>query len=213
MFLILLSLLVVSFSQTYQIEKFYSQDLTCSFQETSWLITQVTTCTPSTSCQNLNGNAGKQVTCQSTLPSLPTGWASLQSFQSSTNCGGIGMTFAAPADTCSGYWSGATVRLLCAPIQGSIVDCQASSATCGGCPSQQATKGGTCVQGNPTLSFTMSSYIFTCPSVTTTATTRASTTGTSSTSVTTTPGGNKTNAACGLIASFAIIVVVLYVLV
>lgn len=166
--------LSLAFSQTmFQIDKFYSQDLTCGNQETSWLIQQVTSCTATTSCQNLNGNAGHQVACSTSFPTLPAGWASLQSYQTSTTCATTPTTFAAPADTCSGHWTGATVTLFCTPVQGSIQDCQSSSATCGGCPLQPATKGGTCVQGNPTLSFTMSSYRFNCP---TSTTTRATTT-------------------------------------
>ena len=54
------------------------------------------------------------------------------------------------------------MQLNCAGT-GSITDCAASVATCGGCPSKPAAKTGVCVVGNPTTSFTIASYIYTCP--------------------------------------------------
>lgn len=175
--------IVSTFSTTYQIDKYYSQDLSCSKQETSWAITEVASCTPTTSCQNLNGLTGHQTTCQTVAPTVPTGWATFVAYQD-LNCALVPTIMSVPADGCTGYWIGATVALLCSSQVGTVVDCQQNSQTCGGCSFKSANKNGTCTRGNPTLSYTMSSYKFNCPSVTTRATTI---TATSSSTQTTRP--------------------------
>jgi hypothetical protein len=170
-----------------QLTKFYSQDTTCSNQETLWYVAQPATCTPSSSCTYLNGMVGQVISCPSSI-TFPIGWSSIEIWQSSTTCAGLSTAYAAmPSNGCSGIWTSSTFSLICGTNQsvltGAIQDCSASMPTCGGCASKQATKGGTCVGGNPTTNFPISSYKWTCPSATATSTTTTSTTsGTTTTS-------------------------------
>jgi hypothetical protein len=181
-FLLLLSSIATLAMAVTQLTKFYSQDTTCSNQETLWYVTQVTTCTPSSSCTNLNGMVGQMILCPPSI-TFPTGWSSIEIWQSSTTCSGASTAFAAmPANGCSGIWTSSTFSLICGTnssiLTGAIQDCSASMSTCGGCSVKQATKGGTCVSGNPTTSLPISSYKWTCPSVATTTTTTSTSSGT-----------------------------------
>ena len=126
-----------------------------------WLFPQ--TCAAVT-CTNVNNMFFTQTICNSAIKIVrPATWASLQTWTTSTTCAGqANNTIMTQNDTCSGFWESATFSLNCAGT-GSITDCAASQATCGGCPSKPATKTGVCVVGNPTTSFPMASYIYTCP--------------------------------------------------
>lgn len=169
-----------------QLTKFYSNDVTCSNQETLWIISEVTTCTPS-SCNNLNGLTGTSVTCPSTI-TYPAGWTWIETWQSSITCQSTPSSIAAmPANGCSGIWTSSTFGLSCgsqSTSQGLISDCQASSSSCNGCGVKFATKGGNCTGGNPSTTLLISSYRWFCPAFTTTSTTRALTTTTTQVSTT-----------------------------
>lgn len=163
-----------------QLTKFYSQDTTCSGTETLWYVTQPATCTPS-SCSNLNGQVGQVVSCPSSI-TFPTGWSYIEIWTSSTTCGGLSNAYAAmPANGCSGIWTQSTFALQCGSNAniGTIADCGISTPSCNGCAFKQAVRNGTCGSGNPTTTLPVSSYKWTCPSVTLTssgATTGGSTT-------------------------------------
>lgn len=166
----------------FQITKFYSQDITCSNTETLWYVTQVSSCTART-CSNLNGQVGQVVSCVSSVV-YPVGWTSIEIWQSSTSCSGNSTAFAAmPANGCSGIWTGSTFNLGCGtnPNIGSIADCGISTASCNGCSYKQAARNGTCGSGNPTTTLPVSSYKWTCPSVTTASSSTSTATGTSTT--------------------------------
>jgi len=125
-----------------------------------YLLTQTCTAAP---CTNVNNMFFTQTFCNSAPVVRPAPWASLQTWTTSTTCAGqANNTIMTQNDTCSGFWASATFSLNCAGT-GSITDCAASQATCGGCPSKPAAKTGVCVVGNPTTSFTIASYIYTCP--------------------------------------------------
>ena len=174
-----LLLLIASVQGVTQITKFYSQDLTCSKQETLWYITQPATCTPSATCTNLNGQTASRVECPS-VTNFPSGWSFIEVWASSSTCSGVSSAFvAAPSNTCSGIWTSATIMLACGTGTtgvGSILDALQSTASCGGATSKTATKGGNCQTGNPTTSFSIASYKWTCPISTTVATTSGPTT-------------------------------------
>lgn len=141
---------------------FWSGNPTCNAPPTLNLYTTAGTCTPAL-CSSMGGLAGTQTNCPTSFPGAGRG-ASIQVWSTSTTCSGQpDSILVLQNDTCSGYWSGATVQLNCAG-SGSITDCGAAKASCVGCPSKPATKTGVCVAGNPTTSFTIASYIFTCPS-------------------------------------------------
>uniref|UniRef100_A0A6C0CFJ4 Uncharacterized protein n=1 Tax=viral metagenome TaxID=1070528 RepID=A0A6C0CFJ4_9ZZZZ len=160
------------------LQQFYSGDLTCAKVSTLELFT-FGTCTASP-CTNVNNMFGTTTSCPNSIRP-PSGWAYAQVWATSTTCAGTpDNTIALPQNTCSGIWSGASILLNCsAPVGqlGSIQDCGATIASCGGCPSKPAFKDGSCIVGNPTTSFTIASYIFTCPPpATTTVTTTPVTT-------------------------------------
>jgi len=168
-----------------QLTKFYSGDLTCSNTEYMWLVTQPSTCTP-TACTNTNNQYGSIVSCPSTV-TYPLGWSVFSAWQGSTACvGNPDSIIAMPSNGCSGLWVGATVSLQCGvPPPGSlgtIADCGVSTPSCGSCPYKQANIGSTCTTGNPTTSFAIASYTWSCPASTTTSTIRTTTTALSSTS-------------------------------
>jgi hypothetical protein len=171
-------------------QKFYSQDVTCSKQETLWFISQSGTCTAA-ACSNLNGITGSSTVCPGGSVTFPAGWTYVEIWQSSTTCSGASLGIVAlPADTCSGIWTSSTIKLNCAT--GTINDCSASVASCTGCSSKPATSGGGCVAGDPTSSLGITSYKWTCPAVTTTTTTTTNSTPTPTTTApaTTTPSSS-----------------------
>lgn len=148
---------------SYQVTQYYSGDLTCSSAFTAMQIVESTTCTPSSTCTNINNNYGQKVSCVSAPPSYPSGWAALEIWTGSASCQGTSTgILVAPADTCTGKWIYSTAQFNCS--NNLILDCQASVATCGGCSSKTVTSGGSCVTGNPTTSFPILSYKFTCTS-------------------------------------------------
>lgn len=148
---------------SYQVTQYYSGDLTCSSAFTAMQIVESTTCVPVNTCTNINNNFGQKISCVSAPPSYPSGWAALEIWTGSSSCqstsNGI---LVAPANTCTGKWAYSTAQFNCS--NNLIIDCQATSATCGGCSSKAVTPGGNCVTGNPTTSFPIQSYKFTCTS-------------------------------------------------
>lgn len=152
---------------TYQVTQFFSNDLTCSNAFTAMQIVQSASCTPSSTCTNVNNNFGSKVSCVTAPPQYPSGWAALEIWVSSSGCSGTSDgILVAPADTCTGKWSLATMQMNCS--NNVILDCSATVSGCGGCSSKSATQGGSCVTGNPVTSLAVQSYKWTCTSSSTT---------------------------------------------
>ncbi len=188
MFLSLFIFLVSNISicnAIFKIDKYFAGDLTCSNVNTMWHITQPGSCTALPSCENVNSMTGRIVACENTL-TLPSEWASIEIWGSSTSCASTSdAILATPGrNTCSGVWIGASFVLNCLAQQSSFIDCLSTAQTCGGCSSKPATRGGACITGNPTSSFTVASYKLVCPVLSSTTTTP------SQTSSTTTPASN-----------------------
>lgn len=142
-----------------KVSNFFNSDLLCTLNPSAMYVTQTATCTTAP-CSNLVSKAGTNVTCPSTL-TYPSGWVRIETWGASTTCSGVpDAILATPKDTCSGFWTGATVTLSCSTKQ--IFDCGASTQTCSGCTAKTADTSGNCVAGNPTTSFIVSSYKFIC---------------------------------------------------
>lgn len=146
---------------TYQVDRFYSDDLTCTGSETALFITQPSSCTPDSSCTNVNGFFGRKRTCETVPPTYPTGWTAIEIWQSSSSCQGISDgVLVVPDGTCSGRWQFSTILATCST--GIVQDCGATNSTCNGCSSMSATNTGVCTAGNPTNSISMQSYKWFC---------------------------------------------------
>lgn len=142
------------------LQTFYSGSISCPSSPRIRLISSIP-CNAAT-CADLNGLAKVTTECTNTYDRPPAG-VSLEVWATSTTCGGAPDSIVYMTNfTCSGFWSGATILMNCGGT-GSIQDCGASVASCNGCPSKPATKGGACITGNPTTSFAIASYKFTCP--------------------------------------------------
>jgi hypothetical protein len=207
MMIAFLALFQICLGATFKIDKFYSQDTTCSNYFTSWLVSEVVSCTPAATCTNLNGMTGRITTCASSVPTFPDGWVTFSSYQT-LNCGGSVTILSAPLATCSGIWVGSAVSINCVGSNCRVFECSSSSTTCGGCPYKDTNVTNACVNGNPTDTFSMLSYRISPPAFTTarsTTTTGLTTISQSSTNgaSTTRPGG-----ACITNANLAFMVVV-----
>lgn len=195
--IIFLALFQICLAGTFKIEKFYSQDTTCSNYFTSWLVSEVSSCTPVATCENLNDMTGRITTCVTSLPTFPDGWVTFSSYQS-INCGGSVTILSTPLATCTGIWVASAVSINCVGSNCRIFECSSSSTNCGGCPYKDTNVTDACVRGNPTDTFTMFSYIISPPAFTTSRT--STTTGlTSSPANNTTTTTNTTKPACGSI--------------
>lgn len=171
--LLFVLLFVSCFGATFKVEKYYSQDTTCSNYYTSWFVSQVTSCTAAPGCENLNNNAGRIVECATSIPTFPDGWVTFSAYQTADCTGNVGI-MAAPLATCTGYWIGSAVQINCVGSQCRVFNCGLAQQTCLGCPYQDTNGINTCITGNPTTGYTMLSYKIAPPAFTTTRTTTAS---------------------------------------
>jgi hypothetical protein len=210
MFVFVLCFIVGVFSATFKVEKYYSQDVTCSNYYTSWFVTPVTSCVAVSTCENLNNNAGRIVECVGSLPTFPDGWVTFSAYQT-IDCTGNVAIMAAPLATCTGYWIGSPVQVNCAGSQCRVINCGAAQASCAGCPYQDTNGTNVCIRGNPTSGYTMLSYSIAPPPFTTARTT----TSTRANNVTTAPANvNTTRPGCGCMwmASIPLLVTLIVIL-
>ena len=170
MLLLSLLLLISGANGLFRVEKYYSQDLTCANYFTSWFVAEVATCTAAPTCENLNNNVGRTVTCSATVPTFPPGWVTFSSYQT-IDCTGNVNIMSAPLAVCTGVWIGSPLKLNCVGSDCLLVNCDSGIFSCSGCPSQQTSGINTCIRGNPTSAYTMLSFSITPPAFTTMATT------------------------------------------
>jgi hypothetical protein len=163
---IFLSLLACCLSTTYKIEKYYSEDVSCSNYFTSWYVTQVASCS-AVLCENLNNNAGRVTDCSASAPVYPDGWVTFSAYQT-IDCSDIPSVSSAPLATCTGFWVGSSVQVNCVGTACRVINCGLASNQCGGCPSQDTNGTNVCIQGNPTQGYTMLGFKIVPPPFTTT---------------------------------------------
>tara|TARA_R110001632_G_scaffold112178_4_gene223182 strand:- start:5758 stop:6432 length:675 start_codon:yes stop_codon:yes gene_type:complete len=185
--LLILSIISSSFGAI-RVEKIYSEDLTCSGTQTSWIITYPATCTPRATCSNSNNVLGSIVECPASFSSsdLPYGWSMLQLWNTTSSCAGNPYAIgAAPSNTCSGASIGPSFSLRCWSSIPVIKDCPQVNPGCNGCATQMVpapNPNAGCVAGNILFYQTVTSYNWFCPPRTTTVSTTSG-----STLMTTTP--------------------------
>jgi hypothetical protein len=207
----LILFLLLAFSDVnavFKTDKYYSQDVTCSNYFTSWFVSQVTTCTPVATCENLNGVVGRITTCTATAPTFPDGWVTFTSYQT-LDCSDAGVIMSAPLATCTGYWVGSPVSLNCVGSACRLTNCAQALQSCAGCPSQDTNGINTCVQGNPTSGYTMLAFNIAPPPFTTARPTTTGATTTTAVVINGTTATPTTNPACGTLLSISMLVIVL----
>lgn len=142
------------------LQGFYSGDLECKGNPTIYLESKGN-CLP-TPCLNFVNITGAIKSCPK-VAIHPPGWVTMRIWASSTSCGGSpDHSISIPPDTCSGYWAGPTIQIDCSTS--SLRDCFQNVPTCEECPLSTIDTTGSCIEGNPTISFTIASYEITCPS-------------------------------------------------